>query len=324
MDEEAAATSAPAPRLKPVSVPVYLAGTGAGIVLVLALFEPLMSGGLNLPGRLLFFALHMGPALALAWALSGWLFGLRAARRVSPWVLLALAGFATGVVLAPWSVLLESFFGVIELDDPVTTGAAPAGSAFTAELREELVAVPPKAAAIWLAINLAIAWRLHANTGRPEAIDQPPGEPSAAAGEAAGSSLFARIPARYGRDVIYLEAQEHYLRVVLARGEQLLLHGLAHAIRELEADGTAGMQVHRSYWVNWAHVERIVADSGGGACELHGGVRIPVSRRRAAAARAAFHAHPGGPAGDGRHPGGADRDRSQAPGRSARRREAGI
>jgi DNA-binding LytR/AlgR family response regulator len=97
-----------------------------------------------------------------------------------------------------------------------------------------------------------------------------------------------------GRDVIYMEAQEHYLRVVLVGGEQLLLHGLANAIRELEVSGAGGMQVHRSYWVNWAHVRRVVADSGGGYCELAGGIRIPVSRRRAAAVRAAFHAFPGG------------------------------
>jgi hypothetical protein len=69
-------------------------------------------------------------------------------------VLLAVAGLATGFVLAPWSVLLESFFGVVELDEAPAAAAASAsaGSAFQAELRDDLLAVPPKAAAIWLAI----------------------------------------------------------------------------------------------------------------------------------------------------------------------------
>ncbi len=288
-----------APRLKPVSVPAYLAGTGAGIVLLLALFEPLTSGGLNLPGRLIFFALHFGPALVLAWMLSGWIFGQRATRQVPPWVLLAAVGFVTGFVLAPWSVMLESLFGVVELDEAPAAAAVSAGSAFLVELRDDLFAVPPQAAAIWLAINLAIAWRLHVNTGRPEDAATPAAALAADA-STPSSSLFARIPARYGREVIYLEAQEHYLRVVLVGGVQLLLHGLANAVRELESGGVTGMQVHRSYWVNWAHVQSIVIDSSGGMCELDGGVRIPISRRRRAAAKAAFDAYPG-PSGAGAH-----------------------
>lgn len=281
--------SALAPRLKPVSVPAYLAGTGAGIVLLLALFQPVISGGLNLPERVLFFALHMGPALALAWVLSGWLFGLRAARGVPPWLLLVLAGLATGLVLAPWSVLLEALFGVVEPDEQV--GAAAAGAGFVVELRQELLVVPPKAAAIWLAVNLAISWRLHVNTGGTE-MAAPAVAARSPGPQAPAASLLARIPARLGRDVVYLEAQEHYLRVVLTGGEHLVLHGLSNAVRELEAGGAAGMQVHRSYWVNWAHVQRVDIDSGGGYCELAGGVRIPVSRRRAAAARTAYHEYP--------------------------------
>ncbi|MFN9899173.1 MAG: LytTR family DNA-binding domain-containing protein, partial [bacterium] len=88
--------------------------------------------------------------------------------------------------------------------------------------------------------------------------------------------------------MLYVEAQEHYLRVVLTGGEHLVLHGLSNAVRELEAGGAAGMQVHRSYWVAWRHVERVVADSTGGYCELTGGLRIPVSRRRARSVREAF------------------------------------
>jgi hypothetical protein len=167
-----------------------------------------------------------------------------------------------------------------------------AGSAFLVELRDDLFAVPPKAAAIWLAINLTIAWRLDVNTGGPEDA-APPAAVPAADESTPSSSLFARIPARYGREVIYLEAQEHYLRVVLVGGVQLLLHGLANAVRELETGGAAGMQVHRSYWVNWAHVHSIIINGSGGFCELKGDVRIPISRRRKATARAAFDAYTG-------------------------------
>ena len=74
----------------------------------------------------------------------------------------------------------------------------------------------------------------------------------------------------------------------VANKNVLLLSGLANAVRELAAHGFDGMQVHRSYWINWAHVRRLMVNSNGGFCELESGLRIPVSRRRAAAVQAAF------------------------------------
>jgi|688.fasta_scaffold346047_2 hypothetical protein len=269
-------------KLKPFSVPVFLAGIGGGISLLLALFEPMISGELGFLGRLLFFALHIGPAFAIAWPLTGWLFSLRLTRGVWPWITVAAAGFLSGLIVAPWSVVLEYLFNVVETDGAIFE--AP----FTVwtEVAQDLLAVPPKTTAVWLAVNSAIAWRMQLTaSGRESTPDREP--PLAPAADT--SSLFARVPARLGRDVMFLEAQEHYLRVVLFGGEQLLLHGLANAIMEIDADGTKGMLVHRSYWVNWAHVARVAVDSTGGYAELVNGVRIPVSRRRAAAVRAAFH-----------------------------------
>jgi len=272
------------PKLKPISVPIYLAGIGGGIVLLLTMFEPLISAGLSLPGRLIFFALHIMPGLVIAWAITGWLFGLNSTRHLTPWVLIAIAGFFTGIVLAPWSVLLESLFGVIEMNESFTSPPIADSSSFLAELRDDLFAVPPKAALTWMAINLTIVWQLQIKTSIRDTPQVPVNN-----GMQLETSLFTRIPARLGRDVIYLEAQEHYLRIVLAGGELLLLQGMANAILELETEGVKGIQVHRSYWVNLAHVKRILADSRGGYCELSSDVRIPISRRRATIVRAAFH-----------------------------------
>jgi hypothetical protein len=272
-----------APHLKPVSVPVYIAGIGMGIVILLTLFEPLISGGLNLPLRFLFFFSHIAPALPFAWVFTGWLHNLPLTRRLPSWWLLAIAGWVTGIVLAPWSVFLELLFGVS--DDLTVTSPFETGF-FWSELLLELWIVPLKTTTIWVLINLAIIWRLHVKTEAIPALEKL--STTLDGDNTPADTFFSRIPARFGRDVIYMEAQEHYLRVVLVGGEELLLYGLANAVRELAAHGFDGMQVHRSYWINWAHVRRLMVNSNGGFCELESGLRIPVSRRRAAAVQAAF------------------------------------
>lgn len=277
-------------KLKPVSVPAFLAGIAGGIALLLALFEPRISGELDFLSRLLFFALHIGPAFAIAWPLTGWLFSLKLASRVWPWLTVAVAGLLTGLVVAPWSVILEHLFNVVETSGAMLGGVtAEADPHFWGEIIEDLLSVPPKTTAVWLAVNSAVAWRMELTSGTRALTPQPlvPLLPPAEA-----TSLFARVPARMGRDVIFLESQEHYLRIVLVGGEQLLLHGLANAIMEVDVDGTKGMLVHRSYWVSWAHVVRVVVDSTGGYAELTNGARIPVSRRRASAVRVAFDNSP--------------------------------
>jgi hypothetical protein len=286
----------PGAALRPVSVPVYLFGAASGIVLLLTLFEPVIGGGLSAAGRLLFFALHFFPAFGLAWILSGPAFDLNLARRLPAWATLAAVGFAVGLALAPWSVLLEAMFGVVELDEvgSGTERVALSWADWRRELAEDLLVVPLAAAAVWVAVNAAIVWRLNLQTGAPESHLPgivPMADPPPVAAQS--GSIFQRLPVRLGRDVLYVEAQEHYLRVVTSRGEQLLLRGLASAVRDLEQSGQAGIQVHRSYWVAWRHVERVVADSTGGYCELTGGLRIPVSRRRARSVREAFDARTG-------------------------------
>ncbi|MFM7461682.1 MAG: hypothetical protein ACKO15_12700, partial [Burkholderiales bacterium] len=172
-------------KLKPFSVPVFLAGIGGGISLLLALFEPRISGELGFVDRLFFFALHIGPAFAIAWPLTGWLFSLKLTRSVWPWITVAVAGFLSGLIVAPWSVVLEHLFSVVETSDAVSQ--AP----FTVwtEVTQDLLAVPPKTTAVWLAVNSAIAWRMQLTaSGRESTPDREP--PLAPAADT--RSLFAR------------------------------------------------------------------------------------------------------------------------------------
>ncbi|MFN5157800.1 MAG: hypothetical protein ACK5IH_16325, partial [Betaproteobacteria bacterium] len=100
--------------------------------------------------------------MVLAWWASGFLFQRPALRRWPAWTLLALAGAAAGVVLAPWSVVLEQALGVVDLEEP---GAPPLPStavAWRAEVAGELLQVLPHTALLWVAMNLWVLWRASA------------------------------------------------------------------------------------------------------------------------------------------------------------------
>ena len=46
-----------------------------------------------------------------------------------------------------------------------------------------------------------------------------------------------------------------------------------------------GLRVHRSHWIAFAHLRRVSKSAKGWACELSGGERVPISRRRLAEVR---------------------------------------
>lgn len=327
-----------------------LVQAGVLLVLTLTLMEPASATGLAWWQRTGFFAAHVAPAMLVAWFASGWLFNRAGLQRWPAWLLLGLAGAVAGVVLAPWSVLLELWLGVVDLDEPGPQPAPLTMTAWWSELGDELLQVPPRTALFWLVMNLWVVWRTQRPQGLsavPPALGGPgsrsaaegavsrhagllpapgpassavsnadpapatlssrdpapspageptpvpgPGEP--VPGPATGVvALLDRLPARLGRDIVHLEAQQHYLRVVTARGEHLLLHGLAPAVAELARRGVAGMQIHRSLWVAWAHVERLDQRPGSPAVVLRDGRRLPIGRRRLRAVAEAWRQWPG-------------------------------
>lgn len=101
----------------------------------------------------------------------------------------------------------------------------------------------------------------------------------------ADMGFLARIPEHLGRDLLALQAEDHYLRVITALGSDLLLMRLADAMRELPA--ARGMQVHRSWWVAFEAVTAIERDAGRLVLVLSNGQQIPVSRTYQPAVRAA-------------------------------------
>ena len=96
--------------------------------------------------------------------------------------------------------------------------------------------------------------------------------------------LLARLPAAVGREVLALQAEDHYVRVHTARGSTLLLMRLADAIDEL--DGQAGLQVHRSWWVARSAVNGAAPAGRRASLTLANGLCVPVARSAVPQARA--------------------------------------
>lgn len=304
------------PELRGTSVFGHLMGVALVIVVMLALNEPAHATGLNLFSSLAFFSLHLFPATAAGWFISGWLFNSRVSRRVAPWVLLVIAGAITGLLLAPISVTLELLFGVLDVSEPDARPVPMTLSDWLAELRDEFTEVPWTTAIAWPAMNALVIWRVggsragnpadwrneDASPVRPSASPHPPditdacdsttrlfealpdqleSEPARPQSATEPSYFLDRLPRHLGRDIVYLEAQEHYLRVVTSRAEHLLLQGLTHAIAELERSGFDGIQIHRSVWVAWKHVEHVDARMNSLSVKLSNGNSVKLGRRRA-------------------------------------------
>ena len=95
--------------------------------------------------------------------------------------------------------------------------------------------------------------------------------------------FLERVPARLGRQLIALEAEDHYLRVHTAVGSELILARLSDAVAQL--DGYDGLQVHRSWWVAADAVAGTATQDGRTILRLKNGLTAPVSRSHLPAVR---------------------------------------
>lgn len=99
---------------------------------------------------------------------------------------------------------------------------------------------------------------------------------SAVPDAAAPPRLLERVPARLGREVIALQAEDHYVRVYTPLGSDLILMRFADAIAE--ADGLDGLRVHRSWWVVRDAVAAARTEGRRAVLTLTGGLEVPVTR----------------------------------------------
>ncbi len=100
-----------------------------------------------------------------------------------------------------------------------------------------------------------------------------------------GQRFLDRLPPSLGTDILCLAMEDHYLRVHTSYGDALLLLRMADAVAELE--GYPGVQVHRSWWVAKAAIDRVIRKPRKKTIVLTNGVHVPISQRREKALREA-------------------------------------
>jgi DNA-binding LytR/AlgR family response regulator len=88
--------------------------------------------------------------------------------------------------------------------------------------------------------------------------------------------FMAHIPAHLGRDLLAVEAVNHYLRVHTRDGATLIHMRMSDAIEELQ--GADGLQVHRSWWVARPAVAGQRRSGARLSLVLANGIVVPVSR----------------------------------------------
>lgn len=127
-----------------------------------------------------------------------------------------------------------------------------------------------------------VQWVLALIALRP-AMHRPPDHMARRAPPELANTLFARIPAELGRELIALEAEDHYLRVHTGAGSGLILYRLSDALVQL--DPSKGLQVHRGWWVARDAVLGTSRDGDRLWLLLCNGLKVPVSRAHAPAVR---------------------------------------
>jgi hypothetical protein len=198
--------------------------------------------------------------------------------RLDPWLKLSLSGLIGGLLFAPMALALDFVLGIDAwpgLDQP--------GRLLELVAKEALGVVPP-VLLVWLGINAPRVLRLDFSSAGREPVGpalQPPVASRAPSGEAAKPvpGFLGQLPAPLGRDIVYLMAELHYLRVVTTGGRTLVLYNLRDAIDELPAE--SGIQTHRSYWAAFAHIDKVVMRDGRTFLSMRDGSEVPVSRRQA-------------------------------------------
>ena len=103
--------------------------------------------------------------------------------------------------------------------------------------------------------------------------------------------FLSKLPLALRRDILALEAEDHYIRVHTVHGSALVLMRLADAA--LIIDPRLGLRVHRSWWVAKDAVRALERTPGRAMARLVDGRAVPISRAYLPAARTMLANEPG-------------------------------
>jgi hypothetical protein len=131
-------------------------------------------------------------------------------------------------------------------------------------------------------VQLVIARIL--SPGEPAAVAPPVEQPAAA--PQYPPEFVSKLPAALRRDIIALEAEDHYVRVHTLHGSALVLMRLADAAALI--DPRLGLRVHRRWWVAKDGVRALERSEGRAMVRLADDTAVPISRTYWPAARTAL------------------------------------
>lgn len=276
-----------------MSIARYLGGTGLALwAFVMALMP---DPGFMAPWlwMALFWALQIGVGLTILQTILYLMSRVDSKGRMPLWSLVAMSGLCGSVVLAPiyWLIgegLMQQFMGFAETIDTDELRSLERTLGWAA-LVEEWLEISGPVIAGWALIswprlqgllpplvqktNWSVDEPLAALSQDPKVI------------EVSVRSWREALPKELGDDVIAVKSELQYLRVWTTRGAALVLGSLQEVEDE---EGSAGMRVHRSWWVHARHVRTVGRRGEAAICELSDGREVPISRRRKADAIARF------------------------------------
>jgi len=276
-----------------MSIARYLGGTGLALwVFVMALMP---DPGFMAPWlwMALFWALQIGVGLTILQTILYLMSRVDSKGRMPLWSLVAMSGLCGSVVLAPiyWLIgegLMQQFMGFAETIDTDELRSVERTLGWAA-LVEEWLEISGPVIAGWALISWPRLQGLlpplvqKTNWSVDEPLVALSQEPKVI--EVSVRSWREALPRELGDDVIAVKSELQYLRVWTNRGAALVLGSLQEVEDE---EGSAGMRIHRSWWVHARHVRTVGRRGEAAICELSDGREVPISRRRKADAMARF------------------------------------
>lgn len=276
-----------------MSIARYLGGTGLALwAFVMALMP---DPGFMAPWlwMALFWALQIVVGLTILQTILYLMSRVDSKGRMPLWSLVAMSGLCGSVVLAPiyWLIgegLMQQFMGFAETIDTDELRSVERTLGWAA-LVEEWLEISGPVIAGWALISWprlqGLLPPLVQKTNR--SVDEPLVALSQELKviEVSVRSWREALPKELGDDVMAVKSELQYLRVWTTRGAALVLGSLQEVEDE---EGSAGMRVHRSWWVHARHVRTVGRRGEAAICELSDGREVPISRRRKADAVARF------------------------------------
>lgn len=276
-----------------VTIARYFGGTGLALWALVMALTP--DAGFMAPWlwMALFWALQIGVGLAILQTMLYLISRVDSKGRMPLWSLVAMSGLCGSVVLAPiyWLIgegFMQQVMGFSETIDTDELHSFEQTFGWTVLLDEWLEISGPIIAS-WALISWPRLQGLlpplvqNINSSVDEQLIALSQEPKVV--EVSVRHWRTALPTELGDDVIAVKSELQYLRVWTTRGTALVLGSLQEVEDE---EGSAGMRVHRSWWVHARHVRTVVRRGEAAICELSDGREVPISRRRKADAVARF------------------------------------